>query len=145
MGRFAIAVARPRTQHVKNTRVICCTPRTLYGALSQLFLIHSFFTLLTALFLTSLVKLLYSTFVYFSSFKQLISVVHAALPVKYIYAQLKAQCVRRFTSVSFFCVCNKGYRRCYDFVYQFAVANLFKTLTRDLTLLKKFKLILIFI
>ena len=60
--RCAIALARPCTHHIKNTRAVCRTPKTLYGVLSQLFLIHSFSTLLTTLFLISLVKLIYSTF-----------------------------------------------------------------------------------
>ena len=56
------ALAHPRTRHIKSTRVVCRTPKTLYGVLSQLFLIHSFSTLLTTLFLICLVKFLYLTF-----------------------------------------------------------------------------------
>ena len=65
-GRRAIALARPSTRHIKNKRAACRTPKTLFGVLSQLFLIHS--TFLITLFLIFLVKLLYSTFICFSSF-----------------------------------------------------------------------------
>ena len=57
----AIALARPRTRYIKNTRAVCRTPKPWYGVLSQLFLIHSFSTLLITLFLISLVKSLHST------------------------------------------------------------------------------------
>ena len=57
------------------------------------------------------------------------------LPVKHTYTQLKSYYVRHFTTVSFACLCNKKYRRCYDFLYQFFYANLskpvFKTFVRD--------------
>ena len=59
------AIALPHTRHIKDTRVVCCAPKTLYGVFSQLFLIHSFSTLLITLFSISLVKSsvqLYSTF-----------------------------------------------------------------------------------
>ena len=39
-----------RTVHIKNTCVVCCIPKTLYGMLSQSFLIHSFSTLLITFF-----------------------------------------------------------------------------------------------
>ena len=51
------------TQVILKTRVICCLPKTLYGVLSQLLLIHSFSTLLITLILISLVELLYLTLV----------------------------------------------------------------------------------
>ena len=60
--RCGISLARPRTHHSRNLSAVCHTPKTLFGGLSQLFLIYSFSTFLTTLFLISLVKLLYSTF-----------------------------------------------------------------------------------
>ena len=56
----AIVLARPHVCHINNTYVVRCTPKRLYGVLPQLFLIHSFSTLLITLFLIFLVKLLYS-------------------------------------------------------------------------------------
>ena len=51
----AIALVRPprhpRTRHIKRT---CPTPKTFYVMLSQLFLIHSFSSLLIRLFLDPL-------------------------------------------------------------------------------------------
>ena len=41
---------RSRTRPIKNTDVVCRTPETLYGVLSNLFLIHSFYTLLLTMF-----------------------------------------------------------------------------------------------
>ena len=37
---------RPRAYHIKNTGMVCLTPKTLYDALSKLFLSNSFSTLL---------------------------------------------------------------------------------------------------
>ena len=108
--RRAIELSCPRTRHVKNPRVVCCTQETFYGVFSQLFLIHSFSTLIIILFLISLIKLLYSTF--HLLFMQL-------LHVKHIYTQLKSYYVQCFTSVSFVCIRNTKYRRCYDFIDQF--------------------------
>ena len=42
--------------HIKNTRVVCCTPETLFDVLSQLFLLHSFSTHLIKCFTSSLIK-----------------------------------------------------------------------------------------
>ena len=50
--RRAIALTRPRTYHIQNTRVIGRTPKTFYSVLSKLFLIPSFSALLITLFLT---------------------------------------------------------------------------------------------
>ena len=47
---------RTRTRHIKNTRVICRTPKTLYDVLPHLFLIHSFSTLLITLFIIAFIK-----------------------------------------------------------------------------------------
>ena len=63
--RRAITLACSRTHHIKNLDVVCCTPKTLYGVLLLLFLIHLFSTLLITLFTTAFNKnsiCLYSTF-----------------------------------------------------------------------------------
>ena len=77
-----IALRRPCTHHIINIRALYCTPKTLYGVLSQLFLSHSFSTLLITrpLFL-SLNRLSYyiQLLNYFSPFMQLYSVFHAAV------------------------------------------------------------------
>ena len=83
--RRAIALTRPRTYHIKNTRVIGRTPKTFYSVLSKLFLIPSFSALLITLFLTVfnfLFSFLLRKFNY-QFFMQL-------LPVKYTYTQLKS-------------------------------------------------------
>ena len=54
--RCTIALACPCTCHIKNTNVACCTPKTLYDVLSQLFLVHSFSTLLITVFIICLIK-----------------------------------------------------------------------------------------
>ena len=51
MERRAIALARACAHHIKNTYVLCRMPKTLYGILSQIFPIYSFFALLIILFL----------------------------------------------------------------------------------------------
>ena len=56
------------TCHFKNICVVCCSPKTMCVVLFQLFLIHSFSTLLITLFLFPFVKLLFQLFIYFSSF-----------------------------------------------------------------------------
>ena len=67
--RCAFTLAGPHKIHSKNTGVLCCMPKTLYGVLSHLFLIHSFSTLLIILFVISLIKLTVQLdFIYFSSF-----------------------------------------------------------------------------
>ena len=58
--RPTLALARPHTHHIKNTHVVCHTPKTFYGVLCQLFLIHPFSTLLITLYPISLIKPLYS-------------------------------------------------------------------------------------
>ena len=61
--RHVIVLACPGTCHIKNTPVACHIS-TLYGVLSQLFLIQSIST---------------STFIYFSSFIYLLSLFHSAV------------------------------------------------------------------
>ena len=64
------------TGHIKNTRVICRMPKTLYGMLPYLFLIHSFSTLLITIFIFNFLFLFFFQkvtfgFSYTCSFKQL--------------------------------------------------------------------------
>ena len=62
--RYAIAIARSRTRHIKNTCMVCCTPKT-YGVLSHVFPIQSFSTFLIILSTITLSKCsvrLHSTF-----------------------------------------------------------------------------------
>ena len=116
MGKASIKLSCPHTCRIKNSHVVCCTLKTLYDVLSQLFLIHSFFYTLDYTF-----NCLYTflcLYIYFQFFILL-------LPDKYTYAQLKPQCVWHFTNISFICICSKEYRRCYDFVYQFFDAIVF--------------------
>lgn len=64
-GRCVIEITHPHTCHTKNKPEVCSIPKTLYGVLSQLLLIHSFSTLLLTLFTVALVKCyvrLYSNF-----------------------------------------------------------------------------------
>ena len=53
--RYAIAIARSRTRHIKNTCMVCCTPKT-YGVLSHVFPIQSFSTFLIILSTITLSK-----------------------------------------------------------------------------------------
>ena len=67
----AIALSRARTRHIKDTRVVCCAPETLYSVLSHLFLIHALSSLLIPLFIITQVKFsvtLNSTFYFFFFF-----------------------------------------------------------------------------
>ena len=68
----AITLARARTCHIKDTRVVCSAPETLYGVLSHLFLIHALSSLLIPLFIITQVKFsvtLDSTFYFFFFYK----------------------------------------------------------------------------
>ena len=78
------ACDRTRTHHIKNTRVVCHTPKTLYGMPSQWFLIHSFSTLLITFFLFLSLNYYIQLFIYFSSFMLLLSASMQLLPVKHI-------------------------------------------------------------
>ena len=63
--RHTTTLACTPTHHIKNTGVVCCMPKTLYGVLPHLFLIHSILTLLITLFTITLIKssvYLYSMF-----------------------------------------------------------------------------------
>ena len=58
-------LACSRTFHIKNSDVVCHTPRKLHGVLLHLYLIQLFSTLLITLFTIALIKIsvsLYSTF-----------------------------------------------------------------------------------
>ena len=63
--RRAKALARFRTRHIKNARLVRRTSKTLHGGHPNLFLIHTFFTLLITLLvlLPSLLFLLTITLV----------------------------------------------------------------------------------
>ena len=61
----AIILVCSSTRHIKNSDVVCHTPKTLYGVLLHLFLIHLFSILLITIFTIALIKnsvYLYSTF-----------------------------------------------------------------------------------
>ena len=110
-----LALAHPRSCHIKNKSVWC--------AFSQFFLIHLFSTLLVIVFLISLVKLFNFYLLFF---------VHI-VTCSFSCSQLKSKCVRRFTPVSFVCICNKKYKRCFDFIYQFFMASFFLNLYSKLS------------
>ena len=110
---------RARKSHIKNIRVVFCMPKTLYGVLTYSFLIHSFSTFLTTLFLLPslfithllLLPLLLSTYIQFLFTLLLSSSYFWFLCTCYLLNTLNAVqttvcvCVWSFTSLSFVCIC----------------------------------------
>ena len=60
MGKACDCTCCAHIRLIKNTTVVCCMPKPLYGVLSQLFLIHAFSSLLNTAFTISLVSLVCS-------------------------------------------------------------------------------------
>ena len=54
--RHVIALAWAQVHHIKNSHVLGCIPKTLYGVLPHLFLIHSFSTFSITLFTIAPIK-----------------------------------------------------------------------------------------
>ena len=110
---------RARKSHIKNIRVVFCMPKTLHGVLTYSFLIHSFSTFLTTLFLLPslfithllLLPLLVSTYIQFLFTLLLSSSYFWFLCTCYLLNTLNAVqttvcvCVWSFTSLSFVCIC----------------------------------------
>ena len=44
--RHAVTLTHIQTYHIKNTYVVCCTPKTLYGVFPYVFMVYLFSTLL---------------------------------------------------------------------------------------------------
>lgn len=63
-----VTISRAWTHHIKDTRVLCCTPKTFYDMLTHWFLIHLFSTLFVLSPLLNAFSVYIQLFLYFTSF-----------------------------------------------------------------------------
>lgn len=137
--RCTIALVCSPTRHIKNARVVFYMPKKFYCLLSQLFLIHSFYTLFITPFLISLVKSsawLYSSF-YFLCF--LFLVTSSFLCSCYLLNTLTVKTIACTTLYKcLYSICNNKYRGDVTTLYIIFLTPIFskavlKTFIRDFT------------